>query len=89
MHINWSYVAGFIDGEGSIVQYGATDYRIAVPQTNEEVLRRIQEFSGVGNICQVKRRKTHWKESWIYCVARQENVLFFLKSIYPYLIVKI
>ncbi len=88
MNINWSYIAGFVDGEGSIVKNGKNDYRIAIPQTHEGVLRAIQDFTGMGNICQVAKRKAHWKESWVYCVARQEGVLFFLKRIYPYLIVK-
>src|SRR3989344_3193708 len=86
--MNWSYVAGFVDGEGSIVIYGDNDYRISIPQTHEGVLRSIQKFAGAGNIYKTKKRKSHWKESWIYCVARQEAVLQFLKNIYPYLIVK-
>ncbi|GEM_PF-1031121 len=86
--INWSYIAGFLDGEGSVVKNGETDYRISIPQTNEEVLKEILKFTKVGNICQVRKRKIHWKESWIYFVARQEDVLFFLKNVYPLLIVK-
>ena len=88
MNINWSYVGGFLDGEGSIVKNGKTDYRIAISQTNEKVLDAIKFFTRVGNICQVKKRREHWKESWIYTVARQEDVLFFLRNVYPHLIVK-
>jgi len=88
MSINWSYVAGFLDGEGSIVKNGETDYRIAIPQTNEEVLKALQSFTRVGNICKVRKRKEHWKESWTYTVARQEDVLAFLRNVYPCLIVK-
>ena len=86
--VNWSYIAGFIDGEGSITKHGETDYRITVSQTNEEVLKMIQVFTKSGNICQVTKRKEHWKESWVYVVARQKDVLVFLKKIYPYSIVK-
>ncbi|MBI3046129.1 MAG: hypothetical protein HYY86_01090 [Candidatus Harrisonbacteria bacterium] len=88
MNINWGYIAGFVDGEGNIVKNGKNDYRIAIPQTHEGVLKEIQDFSGMGNICKAKKRKPHWKENWVYCIARQKDVLFFLKSIYPYLIVK-
>ncbi len=86
--MDWSYVAGFIDGEGSITRNGDTDYRITIPQTNQEVLETIKTFSGVGNICKVRKRKSHWKESWIYAVAKQEDVLVFLRNVYPRLIVK-
>ena len=88
-NVSWSYIAGFVDREGSFVKYGETDYRISIPQTNEKVLTEIQRFTKSGNICKARKRKEHWKESWIYTVARQEDVLKFLRSIYPYLIVKI
>lgn len=88
MNMDWRYIAGFVDGEGSIIKNGENDYRIAIPQTHEGVLRAIQDFTGMGNICQVAKRKAHWKESWVYCIARQEDTLIFLKRIYPYLIVK-
>lgn len=87
-NIDWRYIAGFVDGEGTFAKNGETDYRIAIPQTNEEVLQLIKFFSGVGNIYKVKKRKKHWKESWTYSVARQEDVLIFLEKIYPHLIVK-
>lgn len=86
--LSWSYVAGFVDGEGSIVKIGSTDYRVLVSQTNEVVLKLIKRFTGVGRICKLTKRKSHWKESWLYFVGRQKDVLFFLKSVYPYLIVK-
>lgn len=86
--MDWRYIAGFVDGEGSIVKNGETDYRIAIPQAHEGVLNEIRNFSGVGNICKIKKRQEHWKESWIYTVARQEDVLFFLKKVSPYLIIK-
>lgn len=88
LRINWNYIAGFMDGEGSISKAGDTDYRISIPQTHEGVLLDIQRFTGVGSICKVAKRKAHWKESWTYCVARQEHALWFLRKVYPYLIVK-
>lgn len=88
MRMNWSYAAGFVDGEGSFVKIGKSDYRILIPQTNEEVLKQIQAFAGVGRIFRVTRRKSHWKDSWVYFVARQEDVLHFLRSVSPFLVVK-
>ncbi|MDP3729173.1 MAG: LAGLIDADG family homing endonuclease [bacterium] len=86
--MNWSYIAGFIDGEGSVVKYGKYDYRVSIPQTHEGVLQSIQKFVGGGNIFKTRKRKPHWKESWLYCLAQQKAVLHFLKNIYPYVIVK-
>jgi len=39
--MDWRYVAGFFDGEGSIVAPPVRRHRIFVPQTNEEVLKKI------------------------------------------------
>jgi hypothetical protein len=86
--MSWQYIAGFVDGEGSIVRTRPTVYRILIPQTHEGVLKEIQRFAGCGFIYQCKTRKSHWKDNWVYAVARQKDVLFFLQKIQPYLIVK-
>jgi len=86
--ISWQYIAGFVDGEGSIVKTKRTVYRILIPQTHEGVLKAIQGFTGMGFIFKGKTRKAHWKDNWVYVVAQQRQVLFFLKKIHPYLIVK-
>ncbi len=86
--MDWRYIAGFMDGEGSILKAGETDYRISIAQAHEPVLLAIQKFTGMGNICKVRKREAHWKDSWVYAVARQEDVLRFLKNVRPYAVVK-
>jgi len=87
-YIDWRYIAGFVDGEGSFTKNGETDYRISVPQTHEWVLLAIKNFTKMGNICEPRIRKPHWKKGWTFYVAKQVDVLRFLRSVYPYLIVK-
>ena len=36
----------------------------------------------------LKKRKSHWKDSWIFYIARQEDVYKFIFGIKNYLIVK-
>ena len=86
--MSWKYIAGFMDGEGSIVRTKRTIYRILIPQTHEGVLKEIKRFVGRGYIFKCKTRKAHWKDNWVYAISRQKDVLFFLKKIHPYLIVK-
>lgn len=88
MYMDWRYVAGFFDGEGSIVKTPVYRYRIFVTQTNEEVLKKIQAFTGVGSVVPITKRKKHWKNAWIYYISSSENILRFLRHIQPYLIVK-
>ncbi len=85
--MTWAYIAGFFDGEGSLSRNG-NGFRVTIPQTNVEVLCTIQRFAGYGNVIHVTKRQRHWKESWIYAVAKQEEVLHFLHRIGPYLVVK-
>jgi intein-encoded DNA endonuclease-like protein len=85
--MTWEYIAGFFDGEGSLVHNGK-GYRITISQTNYEVLDKIKSYAGIGYIFQNKKRKAHWKESWVYYIAKQEDVYYFIKNISPFLIVK-
>jgi len=87
MSITWQYIAGFFDGEGSIVHNGK-GFRITISQTNYLVLKTILDFVGFGFIFKNQRRKPNWKESWVYYIAKQEEVYIFLKNILPFIIVK-
>jgi len=44
--MNWSYIAGFFDGEGSIVPISSNgkSYRVSIAQSNKEVLELMAEF---------------------------------------------
>jgi len=85
--MNWSYIAGFFDGEGSVAHNGM-GFRISIPQTSEEVLNKIRRFTKIGFVIPVKKRKSHWKDSWVYYIASKKDVYYFLNQAVPYLIVK-
>jgi DNA-binding transcriptional regulator WhiA len=85
--ITWNYIAGFFDGEGSITDNGK-GYRITIPQTNFIVLQQILHFTKVGQIIKVTKRKSHWKDSWVYYIASQSDIQSFLKYISPHLVIK-
>ncbi|MBI2003578.1 MAG: LAGLIDADG family homing endonuclease [Parcubacteria group bacterium] len=85
--MNWDYIAGFVDGEGSITKKG-NRIRILVSQTNKKVLDEIAKFSGTGFVYKVTKRESHWKDAWVYAVIGNKNVHKFLKSTKEKLIVK-
>jgi hypothetical protein len=85
--MTWEYIAGFFDGEGSICHNGK-GYRVTIVQTNQEVLDDIIHFSGVGSVIKITKRKAHWKDSWVYYIARQKDVYFFIKHVVRFLRVK-
>ena len=59
--MNWSYIAGFFDGEGSVAHNGK-GFRITIAQTDLEILNLIKDFTGVGHVIEVTKRKKHWKK---------------------------
>lgn len=85
--MNWDYIAGFFDGEGTFGNYGS-GYKISVTQTNKKVLEKIQSFTKLGHIHHLKKRKSHWKDAWVYYIAKQEDVYIFLNKILDKLVVK-
>ena len=85
--MNWHYLAGFFDGEGTITIRGKR-CRVAITQTNKEILEEIRDFVGYGYVVEVKKRKPHWKDCWIYFISRKADMLHFFKNVYPFLILK-
>jgi hypothetical protein len=49
-HISWDFVAGFFDGEGSVVNDNNERYTLNMGNTNREILEVIKDFIGCGNI---------------------------------------
>lgn len=85
--MTWEYIAGFFDGEGSITHNGK-GYRLSISQTNKKVLNEIAHFTKIGYVITVTKRKSHWKDSWVYYIAKQGDILKFLEQTKEFLIVK-
>jgi len=86
--MNWNYIAGFFDGEGTINPCENNRYKVGITQANKKVLEEIQLFTKIGHIHSIKKRKSHWKNAWIYYISKQEDVYKFLNTISLRLIVK-
>ena len=85
--MDWKYIAGFFDGEGSITQTQGR-HRLYITQANLEVLELIKAFVGYGKVSPITKRKNHWKDAWVYFIGDMHQVQQFLEGILPYLIVK-
>jgi len=94
-----AYLAGIIDGEGSIMLWkakgdpslrGQFNLRINVTSTDKCLTDWLYEnFGGHLYECNAPSRKAnpHWKKQYIWTVDRP-SILQFLKDIYPFLIIK-
>jgi hypothetical protein len=79
--ITWEYLAGFLDGEGSLKVYGGCP-RVTVGQKHREVLDVIQEFLGTTNAITFSRNCYYLQ----YC--HRGVVRHIVTNVYPFLIVK-
>ena len=81
------YIAGFIDGEGTI-QITKNKVRITIPQTNFEVLEEIRKFLNIGKIFKEKKRQINHKDSWVYYTTNTKETCEVLELIKTSLVVK-
>jgi hypothetical protein len=85
-----AYIAGIIDGEGSIslTRMHINEHRrpcISIASTDKELLLFIQPISG-GTITNKKNYDpVHHKDSYTLTIKKKEDVLYLLNHISPYL----
>lgn len=92
MKVNITYIAGLLDGEGSIGimkhnrETPSPQYflRVVICNTNKKVLELVQQTLGVGSIT-VNNRRRRALYTW---TATSGKAMFILERLLPYLIIK-
>ncbi len=86
--MNWDYIAGFIDGEGSIIIIPPR-IRLYISNTNKEVLEEIRKYLKCGKVFGVKRiLKKNWNKQYGWTIGNHIDCLRILKRLENRLIVK-
>ena len=86
--ITWEYLAGFIDGEGSIKCYDSRP-RLTIGQKNKEVLEAIQEFlATTWPYTSGKTKLTYSRGCWYLQLNAVGVVVHVIRGVLPHLIVK-
>lgn len=83
------YVAGIIDGEGSVI--GPPNFAIRVSMTTQEVIHHLWKLCGgsvTGPYAQRSGRSEVCKPQYHWTISSADNVHRLLKTLLPYLIVK-
>jgi|SRR5688572_5384971 hypothetical protein len=94
---DYAWLAGIIDGEGSIFvskvivpenRCGFT-YRaqLTVSNTNEQLVRKVKEIIGSGTICHILETRNDWKDRYEY-LAYGGTIRTILPKLMPYLVAK-
>lgn len=84
-----AYVAGLIEGEGSIGWKNNRGPRVAIEMTDEDVILRLAFITGLGRTYATHRHtkpgKTHWKPSWVWAVQNQQDAYALMVAIWPWM----
>jgi hypothetical protein len=99
--VDWAWLAGFIDGEGSLGIHRERDARkgadyfhlrpaIQISQVHRAPLDYARRLLGFGKIIRTKHRNNaNARDCHIFSVRRQRDVLALLEGISPYLRLKL
>lgn len=89
-----AWLAGFFDGEGSLVlrlgngRHGANACALSIVNTNRSSLERVQTITACGSIVPKPVKKAKHKQTWMWHTNRQREVIDVLRQIEPYLTIK-
>lgn len=87
LEIGW--LAGIIEGEGTFHrQYrktGGGQIYIKVSMTDKDIITRLQEITGVGNITESQPKNPNHKRVYHWRVTRQSDCMHLLCSVVPLL----
>jgi len=91
--MSWQYIAGFFDGEGSVVRRkdeSRDTYILSICNTNLEILEKIRDFMGCGRIFVDKRSKQNPKHSTRYQlrINAYKDVIRVASKIAPFSFIK-
>lgn len=94
--MNWSYVAGFLDGEGSITSSASLrrpiHYRVSIVNTHEETIKQLISFldsEDIKSLTIIKRRRNpKHKPCYVVDVNKISEMIKFLERVEPYCITK-
>jgi hypothetical protein len=70
--LNWEYIAGFIDGEGSFSIASSSKKRVlyravlSVANNDRAILEQIREAFGFGKVYRHTRRNPRSREGWVF-----------------------
>lgn len=89
-----AYIAGFLEGEGSFQVIPKTSttgemyptFRIAANSTDEDVLRRVAQMVGFGNLTgPCEPQKLHHKPFWRFQIHKRDDCYLLALALYPHM----
>jgi hypothetical protein len=79
-----AWVAGIIEGEGSIGLSRSGAPNIQVTMTDQDVIDRLHKVTGVGRVCVLGVRSAHHRQAYKWQVWAQADARALLLSLLPW-----
>lgn len=88
--INPAWLAGFLDGEGSITYSNSTcpTIQITCANTDRSVIVFLAEETGLGSVYEMTSKRTRCKKAWHWKVSAAHEIKTLLDRVRPHLRVK-
>lgn len=80
-----AWVAGIIEGEGTILNRDNTGIEVRVVMSDKDVIHRVHVVTGVGTMRGPYNWKSSVKELWTWRVSKRVDVTALLHSIEPWM----
>lgn len=93
--VDAAWLAGFFDGEGSIIKHkgGANRksavWKLYIANTNLESLEKVQRITGCGRVTVKKIEPGNRKPQWVWQAHGKRDIKSLLEQMSPYLTVKL
>src|SRR5215510_6894671 len=81
-----AWLAGLLEGEGCFhVNFSQKNPYIFVEMqmTDEDVVYKAQEVSGIGNVTHISRKTAGWNDCWRWSISTQKDAAALMMTIYP------
>lgn len=91
----WAYLAGIIDGEGTIcmyrlgLKYKCYTVRVHFSNTNPVLIKWVSDrLGGYIKLDNNSSRHENWKDAYTWSITHRVNIVWFLEHVLPYLVIK-
>lgn len=91
--IEWSWLAGLLEGEGSFIEFKDTRNRnrwrckVYLKMTDLDVVEKAQRIAEMGTICKANApsKLKHWKDSWQWQVQSVPDAVELMEELLPHM----
>ena len=82
-----AWLAGLYEGEGSTSKHGGLSYHITIAMTDQDVLERAQQITGLGRVYGPYAKRSGWKDIYSW-VCNEHDSYTIMRLIKPFMLAR-